>query len=86
MSTFTALVENTKKMFTLRSSDGEAFEVEEAVALQSQTIKHMIEDDCVERGISLPNVSGKILTKVIKYYKKHVGAVAKDSRQVATLA
>ncbi|PIA28613.1 hypothetical protein AQUCO_06800047v1 [Aquilegia coerulea] len=60
------------KMVTLNSSDGESFDVEEAVILQSQTIKHMIEDDCADNGIPLPNVTAKILAKVIEYCKKHV--------------
>jgi len=60
------------KMVTLKSSDGETFDVEEAVALESQTIKHMIEDDCADNGIPLPNVNSKILSKVIEYCKKHV--------------
>ncbi|KAI3891631.1 hypothetical protein MKX03_008563, partial [Papaver bracteatum] len=59
-------------MVTLRSSDGVTFDVEEAVALQSQTIKHMIED-----GIPLPNVTSNILTKVLEYCKKHVGDIPK---------
>ncbi|RYR79274.1 hypothetical protein Ahy_A01g004106 isoform A [Arachis hypogaea] len=60
---------STRKI-TLKSSDGEAFEVDEAVALESQTIKHMIEDDCAD----------KILAKVIEYCKKHVEAANAEER------
>ncbi|CAL9197743.1 unnamed protein product, partial [Musa hybrid cultivar] len=67
------------KTITLRSSDGEVFEVEEAVAMESQTIKHMIEDDCADNGIPLPNVTSKILAKVVEYCKKHVDAAARSS-------
>lgn len=63
---------STGKMIVLRSSDNETFEVEEAVAVESQTIKHMIEDDCADTSIPLPNVTSKILAKVIEYCKKHV--------------
>ncbi|RHN48031.1 putative S-phase kinase-associated protein [Medicago truncatula] len=56
----------TKKMITLKSSDNETFEVPEAVALESQTIKHMIEDDCTDNGIPVPNVTSQILAKVIE--------------------
>ncbi|PIN12484.1 SCF ubiquitin ligase, Skp1 component [Handroanthus impetiginosus] len=68
--------ENGTKKITLRSSDGEVFEVEEAVAVESQTIKHMIEDDCADNVIPLPNVTGKILSKVIEYCKRQVDAAA----------
>ncbi|KAA8528772.1 hypothetical protein F0562_036127 [Nyssa sinensis] len=54
------------------SLDGEIFEVDEAVALESQTIKHAIEDYFADDGIPLPNVTSKILSKVIDYCKKHV--------------
>ncbi|XP_020704428.1 SKP1-like protein 1 [Dendrobium catenatum] len=60
------------KQITLKSSDGEEFVVDGAVAMLSQTIRHMIEDDCAESGIPLPNVNSKILAKVIEYCKKHV--------------
>ncbi|KAI3857222.1 hypothetical protein MKW98_007623 [Papaver atlanticum] len=63
----------TSKMVTLKSSDGKTFDVEESVALQSQTIKHMIEYDCADNGIPLPNVTSKILAKVIEYCRKHDG-------------
>ncbi|KAK1370344.1 hypothetical protein POM88_036436 [Heracleum sosnowskyi] len=66
------------KMIMLKSSDNETFEVEEAVAVESQTIKHMIEDDCANTTIPLPNVSSKILAKVIEYCKKHVEAPKTD--------
>jgi Skp1 family, tetramerisation domain len=65
---------NGGKKITLKSSDGEEFEVPEVVAMESQTIRHMIEDDCAENSIPLPNVNSKILSKVIEYCKKHVAA------------
>ncbi|KAF4368553.1 hypothetical protein CsatB_027600 [Cannabis sativa] len=66
-----AVVLVESKKIILISSDGESFEVEEAIAIQSQTIKHMIEDGCADNGIPLPNVTSKILTLVIEYCKKH---------------
>ncbi|KAL6184144.1 PREDICTED: SKP1-like protein 1B [Fragaria vesca subsp. vesca] len=69
-----------KKMLTLKSEDGEVFEIEEAVAVQSQTIKHMVEDDCADNAIPLPNVKGPILARVIEYLKKHV-ADAEENKE-----
>jgi S-phase kinase-associated protein 1 len=63
---------STRKI-TLKSSDGESFEVDKAVALELQTIKHMIEDNCADvNEIPLPNLTSKILIKVIEYCKKHL--------------
>jgi S-phase kinase-associated protein 1 len=63
---------STRKI-TLKSSDGESFEVDKAVALELQTIKHMIEDNCADvNEIPLPNVTSKILIKMIEYCKKHL--------------
>ena len=59
-------------MITLTSSDGQTFDVDEVVAVEMQTIKHMMEDGCAESGIPVPNVTGKILAKVIDFCKKHV--------------
>ncbi|KAK8567953.1 hypothetical protein V6N12_006520 [Hibiscus sabdariffa] len=60
----------------LRSSDGKTFELEETVVVKSQTIKRMIEDDCADNEIHLPNVNSKILSKVLEYCKKHVDSAA----------
>lgn len=77
---------STIRKITLKSSDGENFEVDEAVALESQTIKHMIEDDCADNGIPLPNVTSKILSKVIEYCKKHVESAAKSETTTTVAA
>uniref|UniRef100_A0A0D9Y024 SKP1-like protein n=1 Tax=Leersia perrieri TaxID=77586 RepID=A0A0D9Y024_9ORYZ len=66
----------------LISSDGEHFEVSEAVASMSQQVSHMIEDDCTENGIPLPNVTSKILTKIIEYCKMHA-AVSSETKEAA---
>ncbi|WVZ58695.1 hypothetical protein U9M48_008937 [Paspalum notatum var. saurae] len=67
-----ASAEGEKKLIVLKSSDGEEFQVEEAVAMESQTLRHMIEDDCAENGIPLLNVTSNILAKVIEYCNKHI--------------
>ncbi|GLJ36403.1 hypothetical protein SUGI_0730870 [Cryptomeria japonica] len=69
----------------LNSSDDEMFEVDEAVAFESETIKNMIEDTGVESVVPLPNVNSKILAKVIEYCKYHVDA-AKTSEETTALS
>ncbi|GER50240.1 SKP1-like protein [Striga asiatica] len=66
------MASSESRMIVLKASDGETFEVEEAVAVESQTIKHMIEDDCAGSVIPLPNVSSAVLAKVIEYCRRHV--------------
>ncbi|KAK9163612.1 hypothetical protein Syun_004514 [Stephania yunnanensis] len=62
---------STKKI-TLLSSDREQFIVDEVVAIQSETIKNLIEDTVVdEDGIPLPVVHSRILAQVTEYLKKH---------------
>ncbi|KAI4991180.1 hypothetical protein ZWY2020_039551 [Hordeum vulgare] len=76
--------EKNNKMFTLISSDGESFEVTEAAAKMSETIKHMIEDGCADDGIPLPIVYAKIISKVIEYCNKHVAAAADNNSNNAS--
>ncbi|PNW74992.1 hypothetical protein CHLRE_12g501200v5 [Chlamydomonas reinhardtii] len=63
----------------LMSSDAQMFEVDEDVAFQSQTVKNLVEDAGTEDAIPLPNVSGRILAKVIEYSKYHVEAEKKGA-------
>ena len=72
----------SSKKIILKSSDGETFEIDEKVALESQTIKNMIEDECADTAIPLPNVTSKILSKVIEYCKKHVEAPKSEDKVV----
>ncbi|GAB2218277.1 hypothetical protein Droror1_Dr00001497 [Drosera rotundifolia] len=59
------------KEVVLRSSDGETFVVPEAVAMESQTIKQSLDEEFSEGEIPLPNVTAKVLARVIEYCKKH---------------
>ncbi|XP_006338557.1 SKP1-like protein 1B [Solanum tuberosum] len=62
---------SSTKFLTLKTCDGKEFVLDEAIAIRSQTIKNMVEDDCVSNVIPLPNVHSKTMTKVIEYWKKH---------------
>lgn len=73
---------NNANMVTLKSFDGVEFVVSEAVAMHSQAIRHVIEDDCAQDAIPLPNVDSKTLAKVIEYCTKHV-TIAEKARDVS---
>ncbi|KAL6655152.1 hypothetical protein ACP70R_005978 [Stipagrostis hirtigluma subsp. patula] len=62
-----------KRMVTLRSREGDEFEVEAAVVEEWQAIKHMIKDDVggAANVIPLPNISSAILPRVIEYSRRH---------------
>jgi len=55
----------------LTSVDEQEFVVPLDVAKMSETVRHMIEDIGGDQAIPLPNVTGKILAKVIDYCKYH---------------
>ncbi|KAF8012658.1 hypothetical protein BT93_I0726 [Corymbia citriodora subsp. variegata] len=65
-----------KKTITLKSSDGETFQIEEAAALLSKTLEDMIDENCVSTPIPLPNINGKILAGVVEFCSKHAEAGA----------
>ncbi|KAJ8557528.1 hypothetical protein K7X08_003153 [Anisodus acutangulus] len=67
------------KILILKSSEGVEFEMEESIAVQSGTIKNMVEDDCTV--FPLPNVDTKTLIKIIEYIKKHADAEKTDSNE-----
>ncbi|KAI3949288.1 hypothetical protein MKW98_023225 [Papaver atlanticum] len=71
-----------KKIIILKSSENEDFEVEESVALLAETIKHMIDDGCADTFIPLPNVSSKILAKVLEFLKEHGRAEKKEDNEL----
>ena len=56
----------------LKSSDNKIFEVEELVAVQSETVKGLVEDECANNDIPLPNVDSKTLELVLDWCKNHV--------------
>lgn len=58
------------KVFKLKSSDDKIFEVDKLVACQLQTLQPLLEDTCPDT-ILLPNITGKILSKVIEYCRYH---------------
>lgn len=59
------------KILKLVSNDGVEFIISEAIALQSQTILPIIEDGGTDTGVTIPNVSAKVLSKVLDYCKVH---------------
>jgi S-phase kinase-associated protein 1 len=63
-----------KKTVKLMSSDEQEFEVSMEVVKMAVTIKNMLEDmdQMSPDVIPLPNVTGKILSKVIEYCKYHL--------------
>mmetsp|Transcript_25054 Transcript_25054/g.54516 ORF Transcript_25054/g.54516 Transcript_25054/m.54516 type:complete len:157 (-) Transcript_25054:314-784(-) len=69
----------------LRSSDEEMFEVDLEVANKSQMIRNMLEDTGTDNPIPLPNVTSKILAKVIEYCKYRVDS-SKGSDDKPTVA
>eukprot|EP00735_Rhodelphis_limneticus_P003622 TRINITY_DN15111_c0_g1::TRINITY_DN15111_c0_g1_i1::g.24933::m.24933 TRINITY_DN15111_c0_g1::TRINITY_DN15111_c0_g1_i1::g.24933 ORF type:complete len:154 (-),score=31.53,sp/Q9LNT9/ASK4_ARATH/58.39/1e-58,Skp1/PF01466.14/1.2e+03,Skp1/PF01466.14/3.3e-40,Skp1_POZ/PF03931.10/3.1e-22,Skp1_POZ/PF03931.10/5.1e+03,Myb_DNA-binding/PF00249.26/0.084,Myb_DNA-binding/PF00249.26/1.7e+02,Med15_fungi/PF05397.7/5.7,Med15_fungi/PF05397.7/4.2,Med15_fungi/PF05397.7/1.4e+03,BTB/PF00651.26/0.092,HHH_5/PF14520.1/1.1,HHH_5/ len=62
---------SSKEHVKLSSSDNEIFEVDRDIALMAHTIKDLLDDTEEDQVIPLPNVSSKILAKVIEYCRYH---------------
>ncbi|CAI0450482.1 unnamed protein product [Linum tenue] len=77
------------KTITLKSGDGEMFQVEEAVAMELATVKNFFDDGTIDSGnaaavIPLPNVSAQPLSRIIVYCRKQVefrGSAAAESEK-----
>ncbi|KAM7526876.1 hypothetical protein LguiA_016778 [Lonicera macranthoides] len=62
---------SSSNTLTLKSSDGTEFVVKESIAIQSVTIKNMVDDNCATTTIPLPNVDGKTLQLALDFCTKH---------------
>jgi len=70
----------------LMSSDFFVVNVPEVVAYTSQTIKNLTEDTGSQEIVPLPNVSSRVLSKVIEYSTYHVDAVEMSKSATETSA
>ncbi|CAA7021598.1 unnamed protein product [Microthlaspi erraticum] len=68
------------KKIVLKTSDGESFEIDESIALQSETIAHLIGDDSAStsNGFPLANVTSDVLSTVIEYCKMHASVASEE--------
>ncbi|KAG5622667.1 hypothetical protein H5410_007885 [Solanum commersonii] len=63
---------SSEKLIAFKTSDGEEFKLNEAVAVRSEVIKNMVQNvDCTSNVIPLSNVDGNAMTKVVQYWKKY---------------
>ncbi|KAH0714242.1 hypothetical protein KY284_007147 [Solanum tuberosum] len=74
------MASSSKKMLILKSSNGDEFEIEESIAVQSITIKNMVEDDYTL--IPLPNVNTQKLILIIEYMNKHAEKTDSNEEEI----
>ncbi|CAN6328386.1 unnamed protein product [Urochloa humidicola] len=70
--------EEAEKVVVLRCCDGEEFAVAVPVARKCGTIRNMIDDDCVEGCVPLPNVGGPTMSRVLEYLNTKAAAAAEE--------
>lgn len=67
------------KTITLKSCDEQMFVIEEATALQSKTLEHMIADNPSDENIPVTTtITANVLAKVIEYLNKHAEVETSD--------
>lgn len=54
---------------TIMSQDGQDFKMDVKTAKQSETLKNLIEDAGIDAPIPVPNITGKILAKIVEAMK-----------------
>ncbi len=65
---------------TLKSADGQDFQIEVVAAKQSETLKNLIEDAGIGQSIPLSNISGKTLDHLVPLMKKVYEMQAKNEK------
>ncbi|XP_020210925.1 SKP1-like protein 1B [Cajanus cajan] len=65
------MASSSSKKISVKCSDGMVLEVDETLVNASPTMKCLVEEKCGESNIviTLPNISSKILSKIIEFLK-----------------
>lgn len=66
------------KLITLKSSDGQGFQIDTKSAEKSKVLKELIQDYQEDSEIPLPEVEGKILKKIVEYLIHYKDLVPKE--------
>ncbi|KAJ6801566.1 SKP1-like protein 1B [Iris pallida] len=70
------------KKVILRTNDNQEFEVDESLAIESGTIKFLIQDGCAEQAVPLANVNSSTLVKILDYWATHKSANKDNADEV----
>lgn len=66
------------KLVTLKSSDGQGFQIDTKSANKSKVISELIQDFQEDNEIPLPEIEGKILKKIVEYLTHYRDIVPKE--------
>jgi S-phase kinase-associated protein 1 len=69
----TTTTDEDKRMIQVVSSDGQNFNIPvRDIISASKTVSSLVEDSGIEEAVPLPNVSSKVLAKVLTYIRFHM--------------